>query len=231
MIKKNRVIAVIPARAGSKTIIDKNVTLLAGKELIGWTIEAAKSSKYIDRVIVSTDGKKISEVANRFGAEVYVRPKHLSQDSSLVIDCLRNLISRLKREKETANYLILLEPTSPLRNTKDIDLSIEKLLDFDSVATFCNAELNPHRAWKIKGNTVEPFINGAIPWLPRQQLPEAFQLNGAVYGFRIDKLPIDGQSIIFGNIAAIKMPIERSIDIDSMIHLKMAEHIIRGKND
>ena len=143
MIKKNRVIAVIPARAGSKTIIDKNVTLLAGKELIGWTIEAAKSSKYIDRVIVSTDGKKISEVASRFGAEVYVRPKHLSQDSSLVIDCLRNLISRLKREKETANYLILLEPTSPLRNTKDIDLSIEKLLDFDSVATFCNAELNP----------------------------------------------------------------------------------------
>ena len=231
MIKKNRVIAVIPARAGSKTIIDKNVTLLAGKELIGWTIEAAKSSKYIDRVIVSTDGKKISEVASRFGAEVYVRPKHLSQDSSLVIDCLRNLISRLKREKETANYLILLEPTSPLRNTKDIDLSIEKLLDFDSVATFCNAELNPHRAWKIKGNTVEPFINGAIPWLPRQQLPEAFQLNGAVYGFRIDKLPIDGQSIIFGNIAAIKMPIERSIDIDSMTHLKMAEHIIRGKND
>ena len=105
-------------------IIDKNVTLLAGKELIGWTIEAAKSSKYIDRVIVSTDGKKISEVASRFGAEVYVRPKHLSQDSSLVIDCLRNLISRLKREKETANYLILLEPTSPLRNTKDIDLSI-----------------------------------------------------------------------------------------------------------
>ena len=182
-------------------------------------------------MIVSTDGKKISEVASRFGAEVYVRPKHLSQDSSLVIDCLRNLISRLKREKETANYLILLEPTSPLRNTKDIDLSIEKLLDFDSVATFCNAELNPHRAWKIKGNTVEPFINGAIPWLPRQQLPEAFQLNGAVYGFRIDKLPIDGQSIIFGNIAAIKMPIERSIDIDSMTHLKMAEHIIRGKND
>ena len=173
--------------------------------------------------------EKISEVASRFGAEVYVRPKHLSQDSSLVIDCLRNLISRLKREKETANYLILLEPTSPLRNTKDIDLSIEKLLDFDSVATFCNAELNPHRAWKIKGNTVEPFINGAIPWLPRQQLPEAFQLNGAVYGFRIDKLPIDGQSIIFGNIAAIKMPIERSIDIDSMTHLKMAEHIIRGK--
>ena len=99
-------------------------------------------------MIVSTDGKKISEVASRFGAEVYVRPKHLSQDSSLVIDCLRNLISRLKREKETANYLILLEPTSPLRNTKDIDLSIEKLLDFDSVATFCNAELNPHRAWK-----------------------------------------------------------------------------------
>ncbi|MDO6686265.1 MULTISPECIES: acylneuraminate cytidylyltransferase family protein [unclassified Agarivorans] len=228
MMKNKRVVAVIPARAGSKSVIDKNIKLLAGKPLIAWPIDIAKQSRYIDRVIVSTDGEKIAATAKAYGAEVYIRPDHLAQDNSLVIDCLRELIARLKSEGEQATMLVLLEPTSPLRSLEDVDRIIEKLLSHDSAATFCEAELNPHRAWKIEGGSVEPFIEGAIPWLPRQKLPKAYQLNGAVYGFHMDKLPLEGTSILFGEIAAVTMPQERSIDIDNITHFAIAEEIIKG---
>jgi CMP-N-acetylneuraminic acid synthetase len=228
MINDKRVIAVIPARAGSKSIINKNIKLLAGKPLVAWPIDSAKKSKYIDRIIVSTDGELIKSVAEQYGAEVYLRPKNLAQDESLVIDCVRDLIRRLKKENEEAAYLVLLEPTSPLRSVEDIDLVIEKLLTHDSVATFMEAELNPHRAWKIEGNMVVPFIDGAIPWLPRQKQPEAYQLNGAVYGFHIDKIAIEGSPALSGNIAAVMMPPERSVDIDNLIHFAVAEEIMKG---
>ncbi|MEZ9709065.1 acylneuraminate cytidylyltransferase family protein [Vibrio breoganii] len=231
MIKNKRVVVVIPARAGSKSVVDKNIKLLAGKPLIAWPIDVAKQSKYVDRVIVSTDGKKIAETAEEYGAEVYIRPDHLAQDNSLVIDCLRELIGRLKSEGELATMLVLLEPTSPLRSLEDVDRTIEKLLSYDSAATFCEAELNPHRAWKVEGDNVEPFIEGAIPWLPRQKQPRAYQLNGAVYGFHIDNLPSEGTSILFGDIAAVTMPQERSIDIDNITHFAIAEEIIKGMSN
>lgn len=231
MIKNTRVVAVIPARAGSKSVIDKNIKLLAGKPLIAWPIDTAKQSRYIDRVIVSTDGEKIATIAKAYGAEVYIRPDHLAQDNSLVIDCLRELIVRLKSEGELATMLVLLEPTSPLRSLEDVDRVIEKLLSHDSAATFCEAELNPHRAWKVEGDSVEPFIEGAIPWLPRQKLPQAYQLNGAVYGFHIDKLPSEGTSILFGEIAAVTMPQERSVDIDNITHFAIAEELIKGMSN
>lgn len=228
MINDKRVIAVIPARAGSKSIVNKNIKPLAGKPLVAWPIDTAQKSKYIDRIIVSTDGELIKSVAEQYGAEVYLRPESLAQDESLVIDCLRDLIQRLKKENEEACYLVLLEPTSPLRSVEDVDLVIEKLLTHDSAATFMEAELNPHRAWKVEGDMVVPFIDGAIPWLPRQKQPEAYQLNGAVYGFHIDKLAIDGSPVLCGNIAAVKMPPERSVDIDNRIHFAIAEEIIKG---
>lgn len=234
MINGKRVIAVIPARAGSKSIPDKNINQVAGAPLISWSIKAAQSSKYIDRVIVSTDGDKISEVSRMYGAEIIQRPTDLAQDNSLVIDALRDIIKLLRIENETATYLILLEPTSPLRIVEDIDGAIE-MLDtelYDSVATFYPAELNPHRAWKIQDGKVSTFIDGAIPWLPRQQQPEAWQLNGAVYGFEIDKLPENGVSILFGQIGSVIMPAERSLDIDNHIQLNMADSMLRStQND
>ncbi|HDU8206020.1 acylneuraminate cytidylyltransferase family protein [Acinetobacter baumannii] len=229
MIDNKRVIAVIPARAGSKSIKDKNIKLLGGKPLIAWPIDTAKKSKYIDRILVSTDGQKIKDIAESYNAEVYLRPEYLAQDNSLLIDTLRYLIKELKKEGESAQYLVVLEPTCPLRSVEDVDNVIEKLIENDSAATFIEAELNPHRAWKLEGNQVCTFIDGAIPWLPRQQLPLAYQLNGAVYGFEINKLPDTGISIIFGNIAAVIMPAERSIDIDNELHFEIAEELIKGK--
>lgn len=229
MLKNNRVIAVIPARAGSKSIVNKNIKELAGKPLIGWSIEVAKASKYIDRVIVSTDGDLIGKVALDLGAEVYHRDEHLASDTALVKDCLVDLITRLVAEGESVDYIVLLEPTSPLRSIEDVNNTIEKLLYFDSVATFSEAELNPHRAWKIIDDEVTTFIEGAVPWLPRQQQPEAYQLNGAVYAFKVKSLPNEGSSILFGKIGSVIIPHERAVDIDNEIQFLLAEKLIEGK--
>ena len=228
MINGKRVIAVIPARGGSKSIPHKNIIPLAGKPLIVWTIEAAKQVNEIDRIIVSTDDDEISKIAADSGAEVYTRPAYLAADDALVIDTLRNLIETLRYEGEGAEIMVLLEPTCPLRNSEDIVKCIEFVSgsENDSVATFKEAELNPCRAWKIEDDKPIIFITGVNPWLPRQKLPKAYQLNGAVYAFTIEKLTKDIPCILFGNSAAVIMPEERSVDIDSMHDIYIAESII-----
>jgi N-acylneuraminate cytidylyltransferase len=229
MYSGKRIVAVIPARGGSKTVPGKNIKQLAGKPLIVWSIEAAKSVEEIDRVIVSTDDDAIRSVALQFGAEVYRRPAGLATDEALVIDALRNLIETLKSEGEQAEIMVLLEPTSPLRTVADIRQCLRLLVDGskDSVATFKKADLNPHRAWRIQDGHPEIFVPGAIPWLPRQKLPEAFQLNGAVYAFRIDRLKPDSPSLLVGNSGAILMPSERSVDIDDELDFEIAEKLVQ----
>lgn len=228
MINNKRVVAVIPARAGSKGVKNKNVKLLSGKPLIAWTIELALSVPEIDRVIVSTDGKNIAKVAKQYGAEVYQRPDALSGDRALVIDALKYLNSELTNEGEDATYMVLLEATSPLRNVTDVSNSI-KLLDessLDSVATFTEAKLNPHRAWKLDDVSPKPFIEGATAWLPRQQQPEAWELNGAVYAFTRSGLTKQNVSLLFGRTGSVKMPHERSMDIDTELDFMIVEKIM-----
>lgn len=233
MINNKRVIALIPARGGSKSIPKKNIKLLGGKPLIAWTIEVAQNTVEIDRVIVSTDCEDISDVSKKYGAEVQVRPRELAKDDSLVIDTIRYTLNRLKEEGEQAEYLVLLEPTAPFRKAEDISNCINLLVEgeYDSVATFTEAELNPHRAWKIENDEVRTFINGTIPWLPRQKLPRAYQLNGAVYVIRINKVDEDSVGLVLEKSGAVIMPKERSIDIDHYIDLLIAEQIINGGNN
>jgi CMP-N,N'-diacetyllegionaminic acid synthase len=232
MLDNKKVVAIIPARAGSKSIPNKNIRLLAEKPLIAWSIDEASKSKYLDRIFVSTDGAAISTISEDYGAEVLRRPSALAGDDSLVIDTIRSVIEELRNSGYRADYVILLEPTSPLRLVSDIDGLIEKLIleEYDSVATFREAELNPHRAWKIDNGKVQTFIDGATPWLPRQQQPEAWQLNGAVYGFAVETLPIDGVSILFGKIGSVIMPHERSLDIDNRVQFMLAEGLLRERN-
>jgi len=228
MINGHRVIAVIPARAGSKGVKNKNLKALAGKPLLARSVEIAIGNPLIDRVIVSTNGEEIAGVARDLGAEIYTRPEHLATDTALIIDGLRDLRARLRDEGETAKYMIMLEPTSPLRSDDDISQCLE-LLDrenFDSVTTFCEPELNPWRAWKIVDGVPSPFIDGAVPWRPRQKLPEAWQLNGAVYAYVIDRQPDEGVATAFGNIGAVIMPKERSLDIDDEADFIVAEAMI-----
>ena len=182
----------------------------------------------MDRIVVSTEDPEIAEVARGYGAEVLLRPPHLAADDSLVIDTLRDIIERFAEGEVKLRTIVLLEPTCPFRSATDVSECIARLEDdeIDSVATFTEASLNPYRSWTIVDGKPAMFIEGVNPWAPRQRLPPAFQLNGAVYAFRADRLPPDGPAILFGNARAVIMPRERSIDIDDMVDLRVASALL-----
>lgn len=230
MADNSRIIAVIPARGGSKSIPRKNLVSFAGRPLIAWSIDVARRTPSVDRVLVSTDDAEIGEVAAKLGAEVYWRLPALASDDALVIDALRDLLRTLRSEAEEAGVLVLLEPTCPLRSAGDVERCIQLVRDgYDSAATFRTAELHPHRAWRIVEGEPEPFIEDAVPWLPRQRLPPAYQLNGAVYAVRVASLlREEGPGLLVGRSAAVLMPPERSVDIDTLQDLALAESMLRA---
>lgn len=232
MLNGKQVVAVIPARGGSKSVPGKNIRPLKGKPLLAWSIEIAREVHEIDRIIVSTDDAEIAAVAKANGAEAYARPPHLATDEALVIDALKDLLHTLDAEGKAADWVILLEPTCPLRSAGDVRECLRLIAseDFDSVATFTNAELNPHRAWRLVNGKPEVFIPGAIPWLPRQKLPEAYQLNGAVYIFRAALLAYEAQSLLVGRLGAVLMPRERSRDIDESVDFTVVEALLERAN-
>jgi CMP-N,N'-diacetyllegionaminic acid synthase len=229
MISGERVIAMTPARGGSKSVPYKNLHLLGGKPLLAWPIETARATPAIDRVIVSTDDDRIADAAKVLGAEVYRRPNELATDTAVVADAIRDLWRRLKSEGETATILVLLEATSPFRTPEMIERCLRRLVDeqLDSIATFHEAEINPERTWRIEGGAPEPFIRGAIPWKPRQLLTPAYQLNAAVYAFRPDALPADSPSILFGRMGAEIVPADSVIDIDTLKDFTYANALLQ----
>ncbi|WP_054637515.1 cytidylyltransferase domain-containing protein [Thalassobacillus sp. C254] len=233
MKTNKRVIALIPARGGSKGIPYKNIKLFNGKPLLAWAIIAAKQVKEIQRVMVSTDDRKIAEVARHYGAEVLERPNHLAEDDSLPLDVVKNVITTLRTQGEHARFMVYLEPTSPLRKPVDIKRCLNLLLDegapFHSVSTFTEAELNPHRAWKIKNTTPTVFLPEANPWLPRQKQPKAYQLNGAIYSFHMDHLLKNSSTLLPLPTAAVLMPKERSVDIDDEVDFLLAELLMKRR--
>jgi N-acylneuraminate cytidylyltransferase len=232
MLSGKRVIAVIPARGGSKSVPGKNIRPLGGKPLLVWSIEVAQQVSEIDRVLVSTDDAQISSVGKAHGAEVYLRPPHLATDEALVIDALKDLLETLRLEGETPEWVILLEPTCPLRTANDVRDCLRLVIEgrYDSVATFKEAELNPHRAWRIVDGHPKVFIDGAVPWMPRQKLPKAYQLNGAVYVFRANLLVQEAASLLVGKLGALVMPRERSQDIDDRVDFSIVEGLLKEQN-
>lgn len=228
MIGTERCIAIIPARGGSGSVPLKNLHPLGGRPLLDWPIRVALATPEIDRVIVSTDHPRIAEAALKAGAEADPRPEHLAGDAALVADMLRDLIARLRIQGETARYVVLLEPTSPFRLPQDVTACLTLLHDteLDSVATFMEARLNPHRAWTIEHGLPQPFVPGAVPWLPRQALPPAHQLNGAVYAFVADGLKPDTPAVLFGKAGAVLMDAARSFDIDDANDFAVAEAML-----
>jgi len=232
MLNGKRVIAVIPARGGSKSVPRKNIRRLGGKPLLAWSIEVARQVSEIDRIIVSTDDAQIASVGQAHGVEVYARPPHLATDEALVIDALKDLLQTLQAERETPEWVILLEPTCPLRTADDVRDCLKLVAQggYDSVATFKDAELNPHRAWRLIDGVPEVFIPSAIPWLPRQKLPKAYQLNGAVYVFRANLLAEEAKSLLVGKLGAVLMPRDRSQDIDDSVDFTIVEALLKKAN-
>lgn len=216
MIGGQRVVAVIPARGGSKGVPLKNLRELGGKPLVAWAIEVARATPEIDRILVSTDHEGIAEAARAWGGEVALRPAELATDQAPAVAVLHHLIPALRGAGESARYLVLLQPTSPFRRPEDIRACLRRLHDegLDSVATFTDAALHPHQAWRISEGRPDTYIPDVVPWLPRQQLPAAHQLNGCVYALVADRLPPDAPGVLFGKVGAVLTDASRSLDIN-----------------
>lgn len=228
MHNSHRVVALVPARGGSKGVPGKNIKQLGSKPLIAWAIEAAAETDAVDRTVVSTDDGDIASVAREWGADVADRPAHLATDDSLVVDTVRHTVETLGAGADPPRYVVMLEPTTPFRRPADIEACLDRLTDpgIDSVATFTDAEVNPHRTWRIGDGEPETFLPEGTPWQPRQALPDAYQLNGAVYAFDVDAVTDEGPSLLFGDPGAVVMPPARSLDIDTELDFVVAETLL-----
>ena len=225
------VLAVIPARGGSKGIPGKNIRAFAGKPLIAHSIEASLHCSLITRTVVSTDDDEIAKIAYAHGAQVIRRPDELATDTSLVIDAIKHAVREVEEEGRNVDVVLLLEPTSPLRRAEDIENCIQVLLDnkADSVATFTPAHVSPNRLWRVSGDVVEPFIEGAVPWLPRQKQPKAFELTGQIYGLSRKILfeKDDSISTLSGRIFPVITPRDTALDIDTEFDFILAEKVMQ----
>ena len=227
------VVGVITARGGSKSIPKKNIAPLAVKPLIAWTIETALRSPSLSRVIVSTDDEEIARVAQEWGAEVpFLRPAELARDDSPHIPVVVHAIEWLEsQENMRPDYVLLLQPTSPLRSTEDIDNAISLALEksADSVVSVCQAFSHPYLTKRITADgRLEDFGYRPEGYLARQALPPAYIVNGAIYLVRRDVL-IEQQTFYTEQTYAYVMPPERSLDIDTPWDLYLADLILKDK--
>jgi CMP-N,N'-diacetyllegionaminic acid synthase len=225
------IIALITARGGSKALPGKNLRLLGGKPLIVWSIEAARQSRSVARVVVSTDDEAIAEVSRAAGAEVpFLRPAEISRDDSPHIAASDHALHWLEAHGGAQpDYVLLLQPTSPFRTSADIEAAIALAREKNAVAVVSVCEAKPHPC-KTYGLTAEgtlaDFVPCDVPYRRRQDLPPAFHDNGAIYLNRRESLLRDRTHIPPGTVPYV-MPPERSLDIDTAWDLALAELVIR----
>lgn len=227
------ILAVVTARGGSKGIPGKNTVPLAGKPLIAWTIEAALQSRSAPRVIVSTDDEEIAQVAKDWGAEVpFMRPVELSGDNSPHIPVVLHAVQWVMQHFASApDYILLLQPTSPLRTSGDIDASIQLALEkkADSVVGVAEARPHPYVTKRLlPDGRLEDFMTIPPGYLARQSLPPIYAINGAIYLVR-RRVLLEKQSFFTDRTYAYVMPSERSLDIDTELDLIVAEALLRRK--
>lgn len=221
----------VPARGGSKGLPGKNIAPLCGKPLITYTFESAKGCNRIDRLIVSTDDPAIASVAERSAVVVpFLRPPHLATDRSLSIDVIRHALEFQENlEGKNYDFVVMLQPTTPLKTSEDIDAAIEKLLESgcDSVVTMVNVGAHhPARMYRIEEDRLVGVMDEGITMRPRQELPDIYIRNGAVYACRRDVL-YRHNSLLGPDTRPVVMPPERSVNIDGPIDLVLAEHYLR----
>ena len=204
-----KTLAIIPARSGSKSLPNKNIRPIAGKPLLAWSIEHAKNSKLIDRVLVSTDSELYRHIALDYGAEApFLRPSEFAQDHSMDFEVFKHALNWLKvNESYEPDLTVHLWPTNPIRSSQLVDKVIQKLIDSpnaDSVRTIVRSKLTPYKMWFLTDNgVIEPVVRIEAQEsfnMPRQRLPVAYMQNACVQVFRtsiLDSLnSMSGKSII-----------------------------------
>ncbi|EAL5403485.1 acylneuraminate cytidylyltransferase family protein, partial [Campylobacter coli] len=228
----DKILAIIPARSGSKRLVDKNIMYLQEKPLIAWSIEAAIKSKFIDRVVVSTDSFKYADIAKNYGALVpFIRKGMLALDSTPTFDVIEDVIKFYNSRQISYKYIILLQPTSPLRNEKHIDEAIELffLKKANSIVSVCECEHSPLWTNVLSSDgSMDNFIKEDIKNLRSQDLPKYYRLNGAIFIAEISSY-LKYKSFFMPNSFAYKMSTKESIDIDTEIDFLMAEILLNKK--
>ena len=213
-------VALIPARGGSKGIPKKNIKMIGGKPLLAHSIEFAKSISEIDRVIVSTDSQEIADIALEYGAEVpFLRPAELANDLTPMYDTVKHFIEFLRGQGFNYEYLALLQPTSPFRRRSDLILAINKILsesDIDSVVSLDKLPdyLSPDFLMRIEGGAVKPFMGAKVPIARRQDATPAYTRNGQFYLGRISSFSDD--NAIYGDRSVPFITSHEAVNLDTL---------------
>jgi CMP-N-acetylneuraminic acid synthetase len=228
--RDKKILAIIPARGGSKRLPKKNLMDLNGKPLIAYTIEAAQNSRYIDRVILSSDDEAIIKVAKEYGCDVpFVRPKALAQDETRSIDVVTHALQTLD---EKFDDVILLQPTSPLRTTEDIDGAIEMFYNkrATSVIGVCEMEHSPLWANTLdESMSMENFLDDKYNNSRSQDLPTYYRINGAFYMSKVASILENETFFVKKDIYAYLMSQEDSVDIDTKLDFIVAQAILKER--
>lgn len=225
----NRNLAIIPARSGSKGLINKNIRKLNGKPLIAYTIEAAINSRIFSDIIVSTDSQEYADIAVKYGAKVpFLRPKELGADNTGSNDVVEDVLLKMKKMGKEYENFMLLQPTSPLRDDKDILDAFNTFISKDakSVISMCECEHSPLLFKQLgEDKCLDGFLSN-IEKLRRQDLECYYRLNGAIYISKVDYF-LKYKDFYKEKCYAYIMSKEKSVDIDDILDFKFAEFLLR----
>ncbi len=230
---KPKVLALIPARSGSKRVKNKNIRSLGGKPLIVYTIEAALKAKLVDRVIVSTDSEKIAAIARKYGAEVpFLRPRGLAGSGSTELEFHQHALGWLsENEGYVPDLVVNLYPTTPFRKASTIDRAVKKMLAaprVDSLRSIRKCSEHPYKMWKVKGEFAEPYVqkrDSQSHTLAYHQLEPVFIQNASIYITR-PRVLSRYRSTIGKTVFAFEMSDEESVDINTPLDFFLAETLM-----
>ena len=236
MIDGKRVLALVPARSGSKGLPQKNIRLLHGKPLMAWPIETARHSNYIDKVVVSTDSEAFGNVAREYGADVpFIRPLELATDKSPSIDSILHALNTLKGMGQIFEYLVLLEPTSPLTETIDVDSALEMLVmqrtNADAIVSVAACQgVHPDFVVRIADHgLMQPYAKKHFSALPRRQEVElVYHLDGSLYISSTEALYRE-KSFCHDRTLSYIMPYYKSFEVDDRIDFICIEAILENQ--
>ncbi|MEP5731166.1 MAG: acylneuraminate cytidylyltransferase family protein [Sulfitobacter sp.] len=236
MIAGKRVLALIPARAGSKGLPDKNIRPLLGHPLLAWPVTTAQYLKHADRVILSTDSQSYADIGRAYGAEVpFLRPAELASDTTPSMDFILNLLDTLETQGDTFEYLVLLEPTSPMTTATDVDAALETLDAqrgqgmHSAIGISAMETQHPSFAVRLNDATgqISPHQGGSFDTLPRRQdLDPVYALDGSFYISTVDALR---RTRSFCHDATIGIPTDRfqALEIDDLVDFLCVEAVMK----
>lgn len=224
-----KVVAIIPARAGSKGIPNKNLIEVQGKPLISWTIEAGLEAE-IDTVVVSSDGADILACAQQYKEVVAIeRPAHLAEDNTPTAPVITHALKALGISEKEYDYLVLLQPTSPLREAADINKALTLIQEKKASALISVVEPEHHPLKSFVRNEhgfLEGAVNDDFPFMPRQELPKAYQPNGAIYIIEIKEF-LEKETFFTDKTIEYLMSRSKSIDVDSLEDIEKIENQLK----